>query len=164
MTADRTRERPVHPAVVALESVSAEDTYAWMLGKFVLAMSEVDYALADAVAAVLGDQHAAALASWGKSGEQLQTQLEAAPSTQSLIPEYARLYGERNALVHGMYEGSSTPGLHGAIRLQASTRKNPSRYALEARTLDQGDLGRLLVDAESLRDRALHVIEAHRTA
>ena len=164
MTQDRAWERPVHPAVVALESVSAEDTYAWILGKFLLAMSEVDYALADAVAAVLGDQHPAALASWGKSGDQLATQLEAAPATQSLTPEYARLYGERNALVHGMYETSSTPGLHGVIRLQPSTRKNPSTYALEARTWNQGDLGRLLGDADSLRDHALRVIQTHRSA
>src|SRR4051812_36825191 len=99
---DPVRRRPPHPVLLALEPFASEEAYAWLLGKVVLAISDVDYLLADVVAAVLGDGDEAARAAWGKSGETLRDELRKALAkdarVHSLLEDYERLYEERNAL------------------------------------------------------------------
>ena len=131
-------------------------------------MSEVDYLVADLVGAVLGDGHDAALAAWGRSGDALLGELTKAeaqdPGVRALRDEYKRLYTQRNALVHGMFERSSAedPGQHDVVRLVRSTKKTPSQFETERQTWDRADLRNLLSDADDLKTCALVMIGQHR--
>lgn len=144
------------------------DRYRWLIGSFVLRMADVEYLVADAVGAALGDEDPVTRKAWASSGEELLGALQTASDVdlgfEHLHREYKDLHQRRNIAVHGMYDGHqvSVGGevLHGATK--------PDRWkALVSHPFTQvswseQEIWDWIIDAESLVGAAIDLITSHR--
>lgn len=167
---DETREKPLHPVVAALRD-EPDERYRWFVGYFVTEMVEIDYLMADLVAAVLGDQTLEARGAWGESGAKLRRFVEQAavvePAIRRMVDEYEDLYEERNRLVHGLYSGEiswhESDPVHGVTKLSRLRKAGGPAFEVSLHTWTDEALGELVKRAEALvQDAVMMMIAAHR--
>jgi len=159
------RWKPTYPALAELSE--ARERWAWLVGRFVLELGDVDYLLADLVGAVLGEQHQTSREAWAGSGEPLKAALQKAavkePGVGSLVGEYAELYPQRNYLIHGMYDGCRVHVdgelLHGVTKLDRLRGSAGAGTSFSRMEWTQGELGQLVTRADDLANGALELIE-----
>lgn len=154
-----------HPVLDALSDHPPEVRFQWLLGWFVSEMVDLDYLLADCVAAVLGDDNSFAVDAWGESGARLKALASKAVEKESglkrIVEQYEEVYLARNHLVHGLYDGSTPVSgdvTYTLTRLERC-RKTGSRYGVKAWTFTLAELGEMTDVVVALRNRCSAIID-----
>jgi hypothetical protein len=160
------RRRPPHPIIEKLPRPG--DRYRWLIGELVLRMADVEYLVADAVGAALGDEDRTTRTAWASSGEALADALRTAsdvdPKFGDVLREYEALHRRRSIAVHGMYDGHQVTVdgevLHGATK--PDRWKGLVSHPFTQVRWSEQEIWGWVVDAESLAGAAIDLIASHR--
>lgn len=155
------KPKPTHPAAVALNELDdPREALRYLVGAVVLASAELDQALVHLLLKWIPGGPGALAGVWGESGgpltRMLSGQRTTRPEAAGIADRYARLYEQRNAVVHGLLFLQGEEGQLQSIRMSRVSRRNVAQFDRRPSELfhltdtDVQDLHRLRCDLEDL--------------